>query len=402
MNGRPTVLSFFSGAMGLDLGLEQAGFDTRLVCEVDPCSRQTIMVNRPGLPLIGNILDHDATSVRRAAGMSEDEEIDLVVGGPPCQAFSTAGHRKGFEDSRGNLLLTYVDMIRALRPRYAVIENVRGLLSAPLVHRPHAERGEGHAPLSADELPGGALLHVLNGLQDAGYGVSFNLYNAANFGVPQKRERLIIVASRSGATMPYLSPTHSEHGSDGLKPWATLRQALHGLDTEGQHHLEFPEKRLRYYRMLSEGQNWRHLPMQVQKEAMGGAFDSAGGRSGFYRRLAWDQPSPTLVTHPAMPATDLCHPDRLRPLSIEEYKRIQQFPDHWKVMGRITDQYRQIGNAVPVGLGKAIGLMIMSVMKGNGKAVSDLGNFSRYRNTDLDSWRSQVLDRRRPLKASIV
>ncbi|MBF6682394.1 DNA cytosine methyltransferase, partial [Acinetobacter baumannii] len=128
-----------------------------------------------------------------------------------------------------------------------------------------------------------------------------------------------------------LTPTHSEDGAQGLPAWRTVRQALEGLNNHN--HLNFPEKRLRFYRLLKAGQNWRNLPEDQQREALGKSYFAGGGKTGFLRRLAWDKPSPTLVTHPAMPATDLAHPEADRPLSIEEYKRIQEFPDDWQLAG---------------------------------------------------------------------
>lgn len=375
------TLSFFSGAMGLDTGLEKEGFDIRLACEVDNACRKTIHRNRPNIGLIGDIEEYSPIMIKMMAGLSSDEDIDLIVGGPPCQAFSTAGKRQGFRDKRGNLFLSYLNIITTLRPKYAVIENVRGLLSAPLIHRPLSERGPGYPPLSEDEKPGGALKHILSVLEKDGYGVSYNLYNTANFGTPQKRERLIIICSRDGSKAPFLYPTHSETGSFGLPRWKTLRDAIGTLGNMSHTYIKFPEKRMKYYKLLSQGQNWRNLPVDVQKEAMGGSFTSGGGKTGFFRRLAWDEPSPTLVTHPAMPATDLCHPTELRPLSIEEYKHIQEFPEDWTIEGSIVEQYRQIGNAVPHSMGRAIGRHIKKLLFN--EQISSIPNFpySRYKNT---------------------
>lgn len=385
----PIALSFFSGAMGMDIGIERAGFKTLLACEVDKASRKTIAKNRPSIALIGDIRNYSSSEIRWQCGLSETDEIDLVVGGPPCQAFSTAGNRKGFEDERGNVFLTFLDRIIELRPKYAVIENVRGILSAPLKHRPHAERGEHDAELSLDEVKGGALLHILSILRAAGYGVSFNLYNSANFGTPQKRERVIIIASRDGRKLPYLTPTHSENGSHGLPKWRTFRDAVSDI-TAPHHHLKFPEKRLKYYQLLKAGENWKNLPVSVQQEAMGQSFHAGGGKTGFFRRLAWDEPSPTLVTHPAMPATDLCHPAENRPLSIEEYKRIQQFPDDWIIEGTLVEQYRQVGNAVPSGLGFAVGKLLMDDRLGVKSGEIPSFAYSRYRNTDEVSWEREA------------
>ncbi len=383
---KPVALSFFSGAMGLDLGLEKAGFEISLCCETDNACRKTILKNRPNVTLIGDILDYSANQIRIDAGLSPDSEIDLVVGGPPCQAFSTAGKRKGFEDSRGNVFLSFIDKIIELNPRFAVIENVRGILSAPLKHRPHNERGKNSPPLSEEEQKGGALYFIIQQLKNEGYSVSFNLYNSANFGTPQKRERVVIICSRDGKTMPYLTPTHSEDGSYRLKKWRTFKEAVKGLKKKNLQHLEFPNKRIQYYKLLKPGQHWRHLPENLQKKALGATYYTGGGRTGFFRRLAWNAPSPTLVTHPAMPATDLAHPTENRPLSIEEYKRLQEFPDNWQVEGSLIEQYRQIGNAVPLSLGIAIGKLLKDNMAGkNTKSFLNF-SYSRYKNTDDKSW----------------
>ncbi len=379
------ALSFFSGAMGLDLGLEKAGIEIALACEVDKRCRQTILANRPDIALIGDIAEYTPEKILEYAGI-KSEEVDIIVGGPPCQAFSTAGSRKAFNDARGNVFLNYIGIILSLRPKYAVIENVRGLLSAPLNHRPHAERGKDKMPLKPDEKPGGALAYIVQQLRVGGYSISFNLYNAANYGVPQVRERVVMICSRDGSKVPYMNPTHSDNPEFGLPSWCTLENAINDLDTAQSRHIDFPEKRLVYYRMLKSGQYWKHLPTELQKQALGKSYYSGGGKTGFLRRLAWDKPSCTLVTHPAMPATDICHPEEHRPLSIQEYKRIQQFPDDWEVCGSLIDQYRQIGNAVPVGLGEAIGRTILTHM--DGKAIQPPLNFpySRYKNTDDVSW----------------
>lgn len=383
---QPIALSFFSGAMGLDIGIEKAGFKTLLACETDKACRKTIAKNRPDIALIGSIENYSAQEIRERAGLDKTDDIDLIIGGPPCQAFSTAGKRKGFKDSRGNLLLTYLERIIDLNPKFAVIENVRGLLSTPLKHRPHDQRGNEFPTLEPEEKKGGALLHVIDILRENGYGVSFNLYNSANFGTPQKRERVIIIASRDGQRLPFLTPTNSENGEFGLPPWKSFRQAVEGLSNTEQNHLNFPEKRLKYYKMLGPGEYWKNLPLEIQKEALGKTYFSGGGKTGFYRRLDWDQPSPTLVTHPAMPATDLAHPQENRPLSIEEYKRIQQFPDNWQIEGSLVEQYKQIGNAVPVGLGKAVGILIMKHILGEPIQVYEDFKYSRYSNTDDQTW----------------
>ncbi len=386
------ALSFFSGAMGLDKKKKKAGVHFLAACEVDKACRRTITANRPDIGLLGDIWKYSANDIRNAAGLKDSDDIDIIVGGPPCQAFSTAGARRGFEDARGNAFLRYIEIILALRPKFCVIENVRGLLSAPMVHTPHAEREKDWTP-GRFECSGGALFHVLQLLRAGGYGVSFNLYNAANFGVPQSRERVILICSRDGTKLPHLMPTHSQDGSFGLPRWKTLREALAGLDPKAGDHAEFPEDRLRFYRMLRSGQYWKHLPKELHREALGGSLDAGGGKTGFYRRLDWDKPSCTLVTSPTMPATDICHPEEDRPLSVQEYKRIQQFPDDWIVSGSLIDQYKQIGNAVPVGLGEAVGKAILAHIAGTEERPPQGFAFSRYKETDEISWEARTRER---------
>jgi len=390
---KPTLkaLSFFSGCMGLDLGLEKENIEVLLACEVDAAARKTIETNRPDIALIGDIRDYSAAAIREQAGLSSQDDIDVIVGGPPCQAFSSAGKRQGFQDERGNVFLTFIDLISELRPKFAVIENVRGLLSAPLKHRPHEMRGSTDLPLAQEEQRGGALLYVIHRLKEAGYSVSFNLYNAANFGSPQQRERVVIACSRDGERLPYLTPTHSQKGLYELPKWRSLRDALEGLPKDGHCFVKFPEKRLQYYRILKPGQYWRDLPVELHQAALGASYHAGGGKTGFYRRLAWDKPSPTLVTHPAMPATDLAHPQEDRPLSIQEYKRIQEFPDDWIIEGSLLDQYRQVGNAVPCSLGRAIGRMLVNRLSGVQPRVFKDFPYSRYLKTDDISWELDVV-----------
>lgn len=386
-NRKPIALSFFSGIMGLDLGIEKAGFEVRLACEFDKHCQNTISTNRPNIPLLKDINDYTASDVLRGAKLSKNDEIDLIVGGPPCQAFSTAGKRQAFNDDRGNVFLKYIDLAIELNPKFIVIENVRGLLSCPMDHRPHELRGANYPDLSEDELKGGALNFIISKLKNCGYSYSFNLYNSANFGTPQTRERVIIICSRDGSIPPFLEPTHDQNGGYNLKKWNVLRKALRGLNHHN--HLSFPEKRLKYYRLLSHGQNWRNLPIELQKEAMGKSFYSGGGKTGFLRRLAWDKPSPTLVTHPTMPATDLAHPEEDRPLSIEEYKRIQEIPDDWIITGPIVQQYKQVGNAVPLSLGLAVGTLIKKMIDNENIISYPNFKYSRYKNTGNIEWENE-------------
>lgn len=370
-------LSFFSGAGGLDLGLERAGITNVFHCENNRTARMTIAGNFPHAALAGDVNELDGDKVRELARI-ENIDVDVMAGGPPCQAFSTAGARRAFDDPRGNVFLKYIDLAGQIRPKYLVIENVRGLLSTPFPLKPGGEARKG-----------GALRLILRRLSELGYSTSFNLYNAANYGAAQIRERVVIIAKRDGAAVPWLTPTHSNEPEWDLLPWRTFGDVTQQLGpTIKHHHSQFPPKRLKFFKLLGEGQYWKHLPSELQREALGKAYNLGGGKTGFYRRISFDRPSPTLVTSPTMPATDLCHPTELRPLSVEEYKAVQGFPSDWWIAGNVTDQYRQIGNAVPVELGEAIGKTIMNDIHCTPRDNVRFQSFpfSRYRRTSEVSW----------------
>lgn len=371
-------LSFFSGAGGLDLGLENAGIESLLYCENNREARMTLHANRPNAALVGDISKVGAQEIRTLAGLGKSDEVDVMFGGPPCQAFSTAGARRAFNDPRGNVFLRYLSLAEEIAPKYFVIENVRGLLSTPYpLH-------EGGSPVA-----GGALYTVVKNLERIGYGVSFNLYNAANYGAAQVRERVILIAKRDGSIMPWLTPTHSNDDTWGLPKWRTFGEISEQLEGITHQHSQFPEKRLKFFKKLHEGQHWTSLSEADQKEAMGKAYFLGGGKTGFFRRLDSQKPAPTLVTSPTMPATDLCHPIELRPLSVEEYKALQGFPLDWFVAGSISDQYRQLGNAVPVSLGEAIGRAILDDMQGKTSSEMEGFPYSRYKRTNHRNWSIQ-------------
>lgn len=373
------ALSFFSGAMGLDVGMRNGGIPAILACEFNKYCRMTIDKNEPDMALIGDINKYEPEEILKLAKLPPNRKVDVIFGGPPCQAFSTAGARRALDDERGNVFLRYIKIVEEIQPTYVVIENVRGLLSAPYPYND-----------ISTPIKGGALCIILDRLEAAGYTISFELYNAANFGTPQIRERVVMIGKLGNKKVSYLSPTNAENGCYGLKPWHTLRDAINDIEGKEQHYIEFPEKRLKFYRMLTEGQYWKNLPPDIQKEAMGAKLKLGGGKTGFFRRLSFNRPSPTLVTNPTMPATDLCHPTEDRPLSVEEYAKIQGFPNEWKICGPIKEQYKQIGNAVPIKLGEAIAKTILADM--NGKVFSPIPGFSysRYKNTSDVSWRNAM------------
>lgn len=353
-----SAISLFSGAMGLDLGIEAAGFKIRVCLEMDDSAVATIRRNT-SIPVINKDINNvSADEILTAAGLKK-EDVYLIVGGPPCQAFSTAGKQRGLSDFRGNVILQYLRVVSEIKPKYFILENVRGILSAKLNDIPD----DYHEYDNIKYEKGSVLVFLTDQFKKLGYNISYALLNAANYGVPEKRERVIIIG-HIGERIPIPSPTHSQHGAFGTKKWVTLRDAIG--DLQASDNLRFVPLRPgteKYMQEVKEGCNWTSLAPEVAEKAMGKAYKLSGGRTGFLRRLKYDEPAPTLVTSPVMPATLLCHPTELRPLSIEEYARIQQFPDSWVFEGNINKIYKQIGNAVPVGLGLAVGRQIMKHIK---------------------------------------
>lgn len=367
------AISLFSGALGLDLGIEASGFQVRVAVEFNKYAAETIRRNRPDITVIEKPIEKVSTDeILEAAGLRVGEAA-LVTGGPSCQAFSTAGKRGSMSDEhgRGTLFQHFLRIVGEAQPRFFVMENVKGVFSSAVRHRPLSKRGPGHPPLTPEEEMGSGFQLILEELIASRYYTVFDLLNSADFGVPQRRERVVFIGSRDGERVRIPTPTHAGKLEPDREPWVTLRDALH--DLPGQHtYNSLPLGWQGYMRLISEGQNWRNLPEEVQAEALGAAYKSWGGRSGFFRRLSWDAPAPSITTDPMSKATMLGHPSELRSLSVEECARLQQFPDTWEFAGGIPQQYIQIGNAVPVGLGKALGDSIRATMRRGERVVGDV------------------------------
>lgn len=355
------VISLFSGAMGLDLGLEREGFEIRVAVETAKTAVATIKRNKPNLPVIGSPIQEVSTEeILEKAGLSPGEAT-IVTGGPCCQSFSTAGNRGSLCDQRGTLYKDFCRVVHEAQPRFFVMENVRGLLSAAKKHRPLNERGPGFPPLSPEEELGSAFKEILAELTTLNYYCTYSLLNAADYGTPQVRYRVVILGSRDGEDILIPPKTHLGDGKDGEPKWVPLKEALRGV--KPKEWVELPEKYLRYFKLLGPGQNWTSLPEGLQKEALGAAYYSWGGRKGFCRRLSWDKPSPSLMTTPIGKATMLCHPSKDRPLSVEEYARIQEYPPDYIIEGGTEQKYILIGNSVPLSIGQAIGKMFKNTMR---------------------------------------
>ena len=390
----PTVVSLFTGAMGLDLGLERAGFRTVVAVESDPAAAATIRKNRPDVPVIQRWIEEVSShEILEVAGL-EVGEVTLLAGGPACQSFSTAGKRKSLGTESGLLVYEFIQAVQEVQPEFFLMENVRGLLSAAVEHRPLNRRGPGHPPLKEEEELGSAFQKVAARLKGLGYYVVFAVLNAADYGVPQTRQRLVLIGSRDGRPVSMPAPSHSGDGRGNLPPWRTLREALAGLPGEPGEGVRFVPSRQRYLHHIPPGGNWRDLPEELKEEALGGAYTSWGGRTGFLRRLSWDRPSPTLNTDPDHKATALCHPDEARPLTVREYAGIQGFPEDWPV-GSTRGKYRQLGNAVPVGLGEALGGAVRAAMRRRPKRETK-GRIECHDLTLLDSLAGRFRTRLNP------
>lgn len=349
------AISLFSGAMGLDIGLMQAGIKIEIGQDFDAYCVQTMIANgHKGI--LGDIRDISPESLLRETNMKAGEPF-LVCGGPPCQPFSTAGKRLGINDPRGSLFRDFVRMIDVIRPRFFVMENVKGLMSALL------KDADGKNTETK------VLDIILDEFRKLNYKTVYGVLDAVNYGVPQFRERFVLIGSRDNEDIFLPVPTHFHVHQNSNYRWRTLGDTIKDLENVEGECGAFSESRLKYLKMIPEGGNWKNLPEEIMQEAMGGAFHSGGGKVGFYRRLSYSQPSPTVVTSPVQKATMMCHPTKDRPLSVAEYARIQQFPDDWNFMGNMSSKYKQIGNAVPIGLAKAIGEMLVSVANSEHEVV---------------------------------
>ena len=376
------AISVFSGAMGLDIGLENTDrFEVAACVEIEPPFCDTIRANQkagrpnPALKVFeGDITNIDPNDVLEVCGLRPGE-VDVLIGGPPCQSFSTAGRRRTTQDPRGTLLWQFLRYVEVMQPRFFLMENVRGLLSAALNHRPIAARPEkGGPPLEQDEEPGSVVRLFAEDLQkfpDSRYHMDCFEVNAVNYGAPQLRERAIFIGNRFNAVVDFPNPTHGPPRTDdnhqpmlfeetekGLHPWRTLGDAIGHLNDPGDVIMDFSPRKKGFLSKVPPGSNWRSLPVEMQQESMGRAWHAKGGRSGWWRRLSYDLPCPTLVTMPNHASTSLCHPTEVRALTLKEYALIQEFPEDWEFCGTPAQQYAQAGNAVPVRLGEVAGEVI--------------------------------------------
>lgn len=328
-------IELFAGAGGLALGLEKAGFDAVLLNEIDRSACATLRTNRPEW----NVVE---SSVSNIDFHMYQGKIDFLSGGFPCQAFSYAGKSRGFEDTRGTMFFEFARAISESSPKVFLGENVRGLITH--------DKGK-------------TLEIIKQTIDELGYHlIEPRILNAMNYFVPQKRERIFLVGIRKdllrSANFTWPTPFNRPLTmADALK-----KGVLYDCDVPISHGQTYPQRKREILDLVPAGGYWRDLPDAIQREYMKGSYFLGGGRTGMARRIAWNEPCLTLTCAPAQNQTERCHPEQTRPLTVREYARIQTFPDNWKFEGSMTQQYKQIGNAVPVNLGFAIGRALVRLM----------------------------------------
>lgn len=325
-----TSIELFAGAGGTALGFENAGFSHVLVNEIDSHAVNTLIHNRPQW----NVVKDDVKNI----SFAQYEGVDVLVAGFPCQTFSMAGNRKGFADTRGTLFHEVIRAARECHPKIIVGENVKGLVS-------HDK---------------GTTLNVIcSALEDAGYIPFWKILRAQFYGVAQKRERIILVGVRKDLHDSGIEPVFPQEKGVAL----TLKEALHDVpDSEGA---PYPKGKQEMFSLIPEGGNWTDLPTEEWKKyALGASYGSgAGGKTGTARKLAWNEPCLTVMCSPSQRQTERCHPEEIRPLTVRESARVQSFPDSWEFQGSRTQQYKQIGNAVPVNLAYHAAMMVRDMLE---------------------------------------
>jgi DNA (cytosine-5)-methyltransferase 1 len=318
----PTFIEVCSGCGGLSSGFLNAGWDAKLLNEIEPVFAATLKKNHPGI--LVETKDMQKLDLTQYHG-----QIDVLMGGIPCQAFSQAGLREGLNDPRGQLMLDFNRLIKQVSPKILMVENVEGLTT----HN-NGKTLESILSLFAN---------------DGAYHMYHKVLNAGQYEVPQKRKRIFIIGVRDDIHQAKGAFTYPSPSSNTV----LLRDVLPNCPpSDGA---KYPEAKKKVMDLVPEGGCWVDLPEDIQRAYMGGSFESGGGKRGMARRLAMNEQCLTLTTSPAQKQTERCHPLETRPLTVREYARIQTFPDSYVFEGSMANQYKQIGNAVPVKLAEAMG-----------------------------------------------
>jgi DNA (cytosine-5)-methyltransferase 1 len=329
---RPRILSLFSGCGGLDLGFEQEGYTTVWANDFKHEACVTFANH------FGNVI-HEGDIEAIDPYKTDIPDCDIILGGFPCQDFSVIWKQPGLHGERGNLYRSLLRFIDAKHPKAFVAENVRGILTAN---------------------KGKAIRQIIEDFQslDPGYLIKPHLYNFADYGVPQFRERVLIVGIRldTGFSFQHPKPTHGESGD--VKPYVTAGEALKGVEKVqyNNEQLNVTERTKKIISMISEGGNFTDIPVDSP-------YYVHGMISHVYRRIHRNEPSKTIIAAGGGGTWGYHYPEP-RPLTNRERARIQSFPDDFVFFGNITEVRRQIGNAVPpVGV-HAVAKALMPLFRG--------------------------------------
>lgn len=347
--GMTNFVSVFSGAGGLDIGLQRAGWDCLYATDFDQHAVETLKLNASAGRFHSNgLIRHadirDLTGDQMLSEMGKRRgDVVLLAGGPPCQSWSSAGHQLGFNDPRGRLFEDYLRVAKQLDVRWLLFENVRGLITA---------RG-------ADGVPGSALAAIRHALFKAGWQTRVELFNAADYGVPQRRVRVVLIGYRLGDEPPIPSPSHNESGQSGQLSWKSMSEALAGLTPIEADEIIRPSGK---------------LALELESIPAGSGVKSPGKRETTRPGGHWGYKQGAFVAdlqRPARTVTANAQQDwirdpihGLRRLSPRECAALQTFPADWVFTGKRIDQYRQIGNAVPAMLAERIGFTLHSHVLG--------------------------------------
>lgn len=367
MDGRLTAIDLFAGAGGLSEGFRRAGYDIVAANDFDSFAEETFRLNHPETVFLGGpIQSVHAVDLLAAAGLRKGE-LDVLLGGPPCQAFSVYNHQRGMHDDRSGLFREYLRIVREIEPKYVVMENVTGIMSI----------AGGHA---VDE--------IIYSLQQLGYYVEFEVLKAEEYGVPQERRRVFFIGARDSRRILWPKVTHgiSQLGPlfrTSLKRFVTVEDAIGDLPalemgegTEVSEYQEAPEssyqdvmregsrslynhvapalqainvERLKH---IPQGGSWRDIPYELLPAGMRKAKRSDHTKR--YGRLHPQGLSSTILTKCDLHWGAYIHPWQERTITVREAARFQSFPDTMRFMGPRSEQYRQVGNAVPPLLARAV------------------------------------------------
>ncbi len=333
-----TFIELCSGGGGLSRGLIDSGdknnfFSPLLLSDNDKICCETLKRNHPNV----NVQCISMSDEKFQESLETYKRVDLLAAGIPCQSYSFAGKKEGLNDERGSLIHDYAKILKILKPKVFLIENVKGMLSH--------NNGETFAEI----------LQILN--KNDKYNITYSVLNANDYNVAQKRERLFIVGvRRSFSDKEWIPPKKFSN-----KP--VLKDVIGDIIDETNDGYTYSKKKKEIMEQVPEGGCWVDLPPSLQKEYLGKSYNSGGGKRGIAKRLSMNSPCLTLTCSPSQKQTERCHPIHTRPLNIKEYARIQSFPDEYIFCGSIASRYKQIGNAVPVNLAKEVGKSILNLFE---------------------------------------